>query len=75
MIKKLKILFRGYMLLAICMLKKFLKLFTKNCKKQIKKSLELKKKSIENLINHMLNGKVAIIFLTAGLMKRCIINV
>ena len=43
-LKKLKILCRGYMLLMILMKKKLLELFTKkNCKKQIKKSLELKK--------------------------------
>ena len=43
-IKKLKILCRGHMLLMILMEKKLLKYFTKaNCKKQIKKNLELKK--------------------------------
>ena len=44
LLKKLKILRRGHMLLMILMKKKLLKPFTKNnCKKQIKKSLELKK--------------------------------
>ena len=44
LLKKLKILYRGHMLLMILTRKKFLELFTrKNCKKQIKKSLELKK--------------------------------
>ena len=39
-----KILFRGHMLLVILKAKKLLERFTKkNCKKQIKKSLELKK--------------------------------
>ena len=43
-LKKLKTLCRGHVLLVILMENKFLKLFTKkNCKKQIKKSLELKK--------------------------------
>ena len=42
--RKLKILFRGHMLLIILMVKKLMEYFTKkNCKKQIKKSLELKK--------------------------------
>ena len=38
----------------------------KNCKKQIKKYLELKKKSREKMINYMLNGKNTIIRLIAG---------
>ena len=43
-VKKLKILYRGHMLLVILKAKKLLERFTKkNCKKQIKKSLELKK--------------------------------
>ena len=44
LLKKLKILCRGHMLLMILTEKKLLELFTKNnCKKQIKKILELKK--------------------------------
>ena len=44
LLQKLKILFRGHMLLAILKAKKLLERFTKkNCKKQIKKTLELKK--------------------------------
>ena len=43
-LKTLKKLFRGHMLLVILKAKKLLEHFTKtNCKKQIKKSLELKK--------------------------------
>ena len=43
-LKKLKILCRGHILLMILMEQKLLESFTKlNCKKQIKKSLELKK--------------------------------
>ena len=43
-LKKLKILFLGYILLMILMKKKLFERFTKtNCKKQFKKSLELKK--------------------------------
>ena len=43
-LKKLKALCRGHMLLVILKVNKLLKRFTKkNCKKQIKKSLELKK--------------------------------
>ena len=42
-LKKLKILFLGHMLLVMLMAKKLLRHFTKkNCKRQIKKSLELK---------------------------------
>ena len=33
----------------------------KNCKKQIKKSLELKNQSRENVINCMLKGKATIL--------------
>ena len=41
--KKLKTLFRGHMLLVILKTKELLQRFTKkDCKKQIKKSLELK---------------------------------
>ena len=44
MIKKLKVLCRGLMLLVILMVKKLLEGFTKkNCKKQCKKILKLKK--------------------------------
>ena len=44
LLQKLKILFRGHMLLVILKVKKLLERFAKeNCKKQIKKNLELKK--------------------------------
>ena len=44
LLQKLKILFRGHMLLVILKAKNLLEHFTKkNCKKQIKKSLEFKK--------------------------------
>ena len=70
-IKKFKILVRGRMLLVILMVKKFLEHFTKkNCKKQIKNSLELKKKSKEKMIKYMLSGKVIIIHLIVGLIKK-----
>ena len=43
-IKKLNILFREHILLFMLMMKKLLKSYMKkNCKKQIKQSLELKK--------------------------------
>ena len=42
----------------------------KNCKKQIKMSLELKKELKEKAIKYMSNGKVTIILLTAGLKKK-----
>ena len=44
LLKKLKIMFRGHILLAILTKKKLAERFTKkNLKKQIKKNLELKK--------------------------------
>ena len=50
--------------------KKLLKHFAKNnCKKQIRKSLELKKQQREKAINQMLNGKATIVLLTVGLIK------
>ena len=42
----------------------------KNCKKQIKKNLELKKYSKEKVIKYMLNGKDMIIHLIAGLIVK-----
>ena len=43
-INKVSILYRGHMLLEILMMKKLLEWFTKkDCKKQVKKSLEFKK--------------------------------
>ena len=60
-LKKLKILCCGYLLSVILMEKRLLEHFRKrNCKKQIKKNLELKKSSREKVINYMLNGKVTI---------------
>ena len=51
--------------------KKLLEHFMKkNYKKQIKKNSELKKKSNEKVIKYMLNGKVMIIHLIAGLTKQ-----
>ena len=43
----------------------------KNCKKQIKKSLELKMKSNEELINYILNAKATIILLTGIDKNEC----
>ena len=51
--------------------KKFLEHFTKkNCKKQIKKSLGLKKQSRKKAIIYMLNGKDTIIRLIVGSIKK-----
>ena len=51
--------------------KKLLERFTKwNCKKEIKKSLELKKYLKEKMINYILNGKAMKILLTVGLIKK-----
>ena len=63
------------MLLAILTRKKLLEHFTKrNCKKQIKMSLELKKKSKENTIKRMLNGKAMIISKTKIFSKTKILR-
>ena len=54
----------------ILMEKKLLELLIKkNCNKQIKKNLELKKYLREKVINYMLNGKNIIIRLIAGWIK------
>ena len=42
----------------------------KNCKKKVKKSLELKKKQREKTINYMLNGKAKTVLLAVGLIKK-----
>ena len=68
-LKKLKKLCHKNLLLVILTEKKSLECFTKNsCKKQIKRSLELKKWWKENTINYMLNRKAMIILLIVGLI-------
>ena len=63
-------LYHGRMLLMTLMENKFMQRFTKtNCTKQIKKNLELKKKSREKLINYVLTGKAMIIRLIVGSKK------
>ena len=42
----------------------------KNCKRLIKKNSEQKQQLKEKLINYMSNGKVMIIHLIAGLIKK-----
>ena len=55
------------MFVKILMEKNLLELFTKkNCKKQIKKGLELKNQSKEKMINYLLNGKDTKICVIAG---------
>ena len=50
---------------------KIVETFHKNeLQNQIKKNLELKKQSIEKVINYMLNGKVMIICLIVGQIKK-----
>ena len=44
--------------------------YEKNCKRLIKKNLEQKKYLGKKVINYMLNGKVMIIHLIAGLIKK-----
>ena len=59
------------MLLVILMVERLLEHFTKkNHKKQIKKSLELKKQSRENVINYTSNRKATITLLIVGLIKK-----
>ena len=61
-LKKLKIPCRVHMLLIILMKKILLELFMKkNCKRQIKKSLKLKKYSREKAISYILYRKDTII--------------
>ena len=73
-IKELKILRRGYNLLVILMENKLLERFMKtNCKRQIKKSLELKKQLRKKLTNYMLNAKVMINHLIVGLIKKILL--
>ena len=68
---KLKLQFHGHMLLMISMMKKLLEHFMKkNCKRLVKKNLELKKQLKEKVINFMSNRKVMIIHLLAGLIKK-----
>ena len=53
------------------MVKKLLELFMKkNCKRLIRKNLELKKYLRKKLINYMLNGKVMVIHLIVELIKK-----
>ena len=76
MIKKIiKTLCYGHMLLVILTEEKLVESFRKkNCRKQIKKSLELKKQLKEKMINHTLNGKATIILLTVvnDVMCKCV---
>ena len=59
------------MLLMILMVKKLLKHFIrKDCRRLIKKNLGLKKYLKEKVMNYVLNGKVMIIHLIAGLIKK-----
>ena len=55
----------------IPMVKKLLEHFIKkNCKRLIKKNLGLKRSLKDKVINYMLNGKVMIIHLIVGLIKK-----
>ena len=61
-LKKLKILCHGDVEYKALMEKKCLEYFMKkNCKRQNKESIELKKQSREKVINYKPNGKVKII--------------
>ena len=66
LLEKLKILFRGHMLLVILNAKRLLERFIKkNCKKTNQKEFRVKK-VIKKVINYILNGKAAIIRLIPG---------
>ena len=59
------------MLLMTSMVKKLLKHFMKkNYRRLIKKNIGLKRCLEEKEVNYMLNGKVMIIHLTAGVIKK-----
>ena len=61
----------GSMLLVNSMVKKLLERFSwRNCKKWIKKNLELKNQSREKMINYMLHGKATKVFLIVGFIKK-----
>ena len=71
LLKKLKILHHGHVLFMILKEKKLLEHFGKtNCKKQIKKELRMEKVIKKKVINYMLNGKVMIISLIVGYIKK-----
>ena len=68
---KLEIQFHGYMLLMISVAKKLLEDFMKkNYKRLIKKNSGQKKYLKEKATNYMLNGKITIIRLIVGLIKK-----
>ena len=55
------------------MVKKLLEHFMKkNCKRLISKNLKRKKSLKEKVINYMSNGKVMIVHLIAGLIKKLV---
>ena len=59
------------LLVMIIIVKKLLEVFMKkNCKKLVKKNLEYKKYLKEKVINSMSNGKVMIIVLIVGVVKK-----
>ena len=68
---KVKIQFHGHILLMISTVKKLLEHFMKkNYKRLIKRNLEQKKLLGGKEINYILNGKVMIIHLIAGLIRK-----
>ena len=71
LLQKLKILFRGHILLLILKTKKLLERFMKkNCKKQIKKEPRVEKVIKRKSDKLYLIGKAMIILLTVGLVKK-----
>ena len=73
---KLKVHLHGHILLMISMVKKLLEDFMKkNCKRLINKNLEQKKWLGEKEINYMSNGKITIVYLIVGLIKKIRYNI
>ena len=71
LLKMLKILWRGHLLLVTLKAEKLLEHFTKkNCKKTNQTEFRVEKWWKEKAINYMLNGKATIILLTVGLIKK-----
>ena len=62
------------LILTVLAAKKLMEYFTKkNCRRQIKQTLELRKQSRKKVMNYMINGKTMIIRLIVGLVKEDVV--